>query len=79
MGAQERRLNNARTLGTRAGRGLRVPGEPFQVSTIEAHDAMVKFGSMPQTLDVEWQLVGIGSVVGLIGGYILFFHGFWKV
>eukprot|EP00913_Durusdinium_trenchii_P004850 g4505.t1 len=30
--------------------GLRVPGEPFQVSTIEAHDAMVKFGSMPQIL-----------------------------
>jgi hypothetical protein len=30
--------------------GLRVPGAPFQVSTIEAHDAMVKFGSMPQML-----------------------------
>merc|ERR1712232_448899 len=30
--------------------GLRVPGEPFQVSTLEAHDAMVKFGSMPQML-----------------------------
>jgi len=30
--------------------GLRVPGEPFQVSTVEAHDAMVKFGSMPQML-----------------------------
>merc|ERR1719221_2514428 len=28
--------------------GMRVEGEPFQVSTIEAHDAMVKFGSMPQ-------------------------------
>lgn len=27
-----------------------MPGEPFQVSTIEAHDAMVKFGSMPQIL-----------------------------
>lgn len=30
--------------------GLRVPGDMFQVSTIEAHDAMVKFGSMPQML-----------------------------
>ncbi|CAL1136017.1 unnamed protein product [Cladocopium goreaui] len=30
--------------------GLRVPGDAFQVSTIEAHDAMVKFGSMPQIL-----------------------------
>ena len=28
--------------------GLRVPGDAFQVSTLEAHDAMVKFGSMPQ-------------------------------
>ncbi|CAK9032933.1 unnamed protein product [Durusdinium trenchii] len=51
--------------------GLRVPGEPFQVSTIEAHDAMVKFGSMPQTLDVEWQLVGIGILVWL--GYLELF------
>merc|ERR1712190_185939 len=30
--------------------GLRVPGEPFKVSTIDAHDAMVKFGAMPQML-----------------------------
>ena len=31
--------------------GFRVPGEPFaNVSTLEAHDAMVKFGSMPQML-----------------------------
>lgn len=30
--------------------GLRVPGDAFQVTTIEAHDAMVKFGSMPQIL-----------------------------
>jgi len=30
--------------------GLRVPGDAFQISTIEAHDAMVKFGSMPQIL-----------------------------
>ena len=29
--------------------GLRVPGEPFaNVSTLEAHDATVKFGSTPQ-------------------------------
>merc|ERR1740138_1984021 len=30
--------------------GLRVPGPFFQVSTIDAHDAMVLFGSMPQML-----------------------------
>eukprot|EP00434_Breviolum_minutum_P011464 symbB.v1.2.010109.t1/scaffold654.1/size209194/5 len=30
--------------------GLRVPGDAFQISTLEAHDAMVKFGSMPQIL-----------------------------
>jgi len=30
--------------------GVRIPGEPFQVSTMDAHDAMVKFGSMPQLL-----------------------------
>jgi len=30
--------------------GLRVPGDMFQISTLEAHDAMVKFGSMPQIL-----------------------------
>jgi len=31
--------------------GFRVPGEPFaNLSTIDAHDQMVKFGSMPQML-----------------------------
>eukprot|EP00972_Heterocapsa_arctica_P019262 2842659-Heterocapsa_arctica.AAC.1 len=31
--------------------GMRVPGKPFaNASTLEAHDAMVKFGSMPQML-----------------------------
>jgi len=30
--------------------GFRVPGAPFQVSTLKAHDAMVKFGAMPQML-----------------------------
>lgn len=30
--------------------GMRVPGEPFQVSTIEAHDALVKYGTMPHML-----------------------------
>ncbi|CAK0865687.1 unnamed protein product [Prorocentrum cordatum] len=31
--------------------GFRVPGEPFaNLSTLDAHDAMVKFGSMPQML-----------------------------
>ena len=28
--------------------GARIPGEPFQVSTMDAHGAMVKLGSMPQ-------------------------------
>merc|ERR1719476_840972 len=28
--------------------GLRIPGEVFQVSTIDAHDVLVKFGAMPQ-------------------------------
>ena len=37
-------------------RGLRVPGDAFQVSTIEAHDAMVKFGSMPQCLETAGSL-----------------------
>jgi hypothetical protein len=37
--------------------GLRVPGDAFQISTIEAHDAMVKFGSMPQLLvSQQWWL-----------------------
>eukprot|EP00930_Biecheleria_cincta_P079312 TRINITY_DN670_c0_g1_i8.p1 TRINITY_DN670_c0_g1~~TRINITY_DN670_c0_g1_i8.p1 ORF type:complete len:619 (-),score=122.28 TRINITY_DN670_c0_g1_i8:403-2178(-) len=30
--------------------GMRVPGEPFQVSTIDAHDALVKYGTMPHML-----------------------------
>lgn len=30
--------------------GYRVPGEPFQISTIEAHDVMTEFGAMPQML-----------------------------
>jgi len=30
--------------------GMRVPGEAFQVSTLDAHDAMVKFGNMSQML-----------------------------
>ena len=33
--------------------GLRVPGDAFQISTLEAHDAMVKFGSMPQYLGCQ--------------------------
>jgi len=41
--------------------GLRVPGDAFQVSTIEAHDAMVKFGGMPQIL--IW--CGLLEVLGL--------------
>uniref|UniRef100_A0A7S3T2S7 Chlorophyll a-b binding protein, chloroplastic n=1 Tax=Strombidinopsis acuminata TaxID=141414 RepID=A0A7S3T2S7_9SPIT len=42
--------------------GMRVPGEPFQVSTIEAHDAMVKFGAMPQML--VW--LGLLEVFGFL-------------
>ena len=34
-------------------KGLRVPGDAFQISTLEAHDAMVKFGSMPQYLGCQ--------------------------
>jgi len=30
--------------------GLRIPGDVFQVSTIDAHDVLVKFGAMPQML-----------------------------
>ena len=41
--------------------GYRVPGDAFQVSTIEAHDAMVKFGGMPQIL--IW--CGLLEVLGL--------------
>ena len=47
--------------------GLRVPGDAFQISTLEAHDAMVKFGSMPQILagcsDVE--MVGFLEILAL--------------
>merc|ERR1719183_2827236 len=42
--------------------GMRVDGEAFQVSTIEAHDAMVKFGSMPQML--VW--IGYAEVFGFL-------------
>lgn len=42
--------------------GMRVDGEAFQVSTIEAHDAMVKFGSMPQML--VW--LGYAEVFGFL-------------
>ena len=42
-------------------RGLRVPGDAFQISTIEAHDAMVKFGSMPQCLEAT---LGDGWALG---------------
>lgn len=30
--------------------GFRIPGQVFQVSTIDAHDVLVKFGAMPQML-----------------------------
>mmetsp|Transcript_68943 Transcript_68943/g.162111 ORF Transcript_68943/g.162111 Transcript_68943/m.162111 type:complete len:734 (+) Transcript_68943:81-2282(+) len=40
--------------------GLRVPGDAFQISTIDAHDAMVKFGGMPQIL--LW--IGLLEVLG---------------
>merc|ERR1719497_194578 len=30
--------------------GLRIPGDVFKVSTIDAHDVLVKFGAMPQML-----------------------------
>jgi len=30
--------------------GFRIPGDVFQVSTIDAHDVLVKFGAMPQML-----------------------------
>merc|ERR1719456_463460 len=50
--------------------GMRVPGEPFQVSTLEAHDAMVKFGSMPQML--VWigyaELFGYLAIVNMMEG-----------
>jgi len=47
-------------------RGLRVPGDAFQVSTIEAHDAMVKFGSMPQCLETAGSLGPETMISGLI-------------
>eukprot|EP00418_Pyrodinium_bahamense_P096635 CAMPEP_0179037448 /NCGR_PEP_ID=MMETSP0796-20121207/14134_1 /TAXON_ID=73915 /ORGANISM="Pyrodinium bahamense, Strain pbaha01" /LENGTH=693 /DNA_ID=CAMNT_0020733757 /DNA_START=42 /DNA_END=2123 /DNA_ORIENTATION=+ len=50
--------------------GLRVPGEPFQVSTVDAHDAMVKFGSMPQMLC--WigyaELFGFLAIINMMEG-----------
>eukprot|EP00403_Amphidinium_massartii_P023284 CAMPEP_0178402076 /NCGR_PEP_ID=MMETSP0689_2-20121128/16649_1 /TAXON_ID=160604 /ORGANISM="Amphidinium massartii, Strain CS-259" /LENGTH=650 /DNA_ID=CAMNT_0020022953 /DNA_START=99 /DNA_END=2047 /DNA_ORIENTATION=+ len=42
--------------------GLRVPGPAYQVSTIEAHDAMVKFGAMTQIL--TW--IGLLEVFGFL-------------
>jgi len=42
--------------------GLRVPGDAFQVSTIEAHDASVKFGGMSQIL--LW--IGLLEVFGAL-------------
>jgi light-harvesting complex I chlorophyll a/b binding protein 4 len=42
--------------------GMRVPGAPFQVSTIEAHDALVKYGSMPHML--LW--FGLAEVLGFL-------------
>jgi len=42
--------------------GMRVPGPMFNVSTIEAHDAMVKFGAMPQML--VW--IGYAEVFGFL-------------
>ena len=47
-------------------RGLRVPGDAFQISTIEAHDAMVKFGSMPQRLETAGRLGPETMISGLI-------------
>lgn len=46
--------------------GLRVPGDAFQISTLEAHDAMVKFGSMPQILAalLRWY-----EMVGFFGDF----------
>mmetsp|Transcript_44172 Transcript_44172/g.105189 ORF Transcript_44172/g.105189 Transcript_44172/m.105189 type:complete len:696 (-) Transcript_44172:111-2198(-) len=50
--------------------GMRVPGEAFQISTVEAHDAMVKFGSMPQML--VWmgyaELFGFLAIVNMFEG-----------
>ena len=48
-------------------RGLRVPGDAFQISTIEAHDAMVKFGSMPQCLEATaaWGWMSAGKMGSL--------------
>merc|ERR1712241_1397812 len=50
--------------------GLRIPGEPFQVSTLEAHDAMVKFGAMPQML--AWigyaELFGFLAIIAMMEG-----------
>eukprot|EP00438_Fugacium_kawagutii_P012000 Skav213761 [mRNA] locus=scaffold3859:92088:95824:+ [translate_table: standard] len=53
--------------------GLRVPGDAFQVSTIEAHDAMVKFGSMPQILVPRRCGAGAGGDVAVWLGYLELF------
>eukprot|EP00441_Pelagodinium_beii_P026033 CAMPEP_0197653512 /NCGR_PEP_ID=MMETSP1338-20131121/35840_1 /TAXON_ID=43686 ORGANISM="Pelagodinium beii, Strain RCC1491" /NCGR_SAMPLE_ID=MMETSP1338 /ASSEMBLY_ACC=CAM_ASM_000754 /LENGTH=738 /DNA_ID=CAMNT_0043228649 /DNA_START=72 /DNA_END=2288 /DNA_ORIENTATION=+ len=42
--------------------GLRVPGDAFQVSSIDAHNASVKFGGMPQIL--LW--IGLLEVFGAL-------------
>uniref|UniRef100_A0A7S1LLA5 Uncharacterized protein n=1 Tax=Alexandrium catenella TaxID=2925 RepID=A0A7S1LLA5_ALECA len=50
--------------------GLRVPGEAFQVSTLDAHDAMVKFGNMSQLL--VWlgyaELFGFLAIIKMMEG-----------
>merc|ERR550532_3002950 len=50
--------------------GLRVPGDAFQVTTIDAHDAMVKFGNMPQMLC--WigyaELFGFLAIIAMMEG-----------
>jgi len=50
--------------------GLRVPGPAFQVSTIDAHDAMVKFGNMSQMLC--WigyaELFGFLAIIAMMEG-----------
>mmetsp|Transcript_6666 Transcript_6666/g.12403 ORF Transcript_6666/g.12403 Transcript_6666/m.12403 type:complete len:705 (-) Transcript_6666:86-2200(-) len=50
--------------------GMRVPGEVFKVSTIDAHDVLVKFGAMPQML--VWfgyaELFGFLAIVKMMEG-----------
>lgn len=50
--------------------GVRVPGDPFQVSTLEAHNAMIKFGSMPHML--VW--IGMAEFFGLLA-YVRMMEG----